>query len=940
MFESSVSPFGAPSSSSPFGTTSAASNPVATTTNPFGMNQSGTPFGAKTFARPPVCGGQTGTFPFGSGTATGAFGLTQPTTFGASSRGLGASTPSPAFGSGTSLFGSGTATSVFGVTQPTTVGASLGGLGAATPSPAFQSGTSLFGSGTATSVFGVTQPTASGASSGALGVSTPSPAFQSGTSLLGSGTATGFFGVTQPTMFGASSRSLGAPTPSPTFRSGTSVLGIGTATSVFGVTQPTPFGASSGGLGASTPSPAFGSGAHVFGKKPASSVGGFGATQPKANIFGSSASGQTQAFFSSQPFGSTSPAFGAQSAVPFGSTVAPTFVASPTSTLQGSAPLFCTTPLSGAHPAASPFGSQTGSASGKSLKNTLGSGFKSSRVRQQQQCGSRVAPYAATPDLDSPVFPSALGFGTSSPAPDFNTVSPFGRVSLSGNTQASPAGGLVQSSSSQPLGATSAPAFGSMMPVLTNNSFTSSSASISAQIKVAELAQSTPSLATGAFGTTLAGQAPGAFNLPSFPTAQQGTSIFGDMQAPAFGKQNTQNLMSETPVPVTNPFGTLPALTQMPIGKSAGSGPSVQYGISSMPRSEKPTQVQTISLLTPRHITQQSKVHIHARRYHPKKDSPKVSFFSDADEVLTTPKADLMFIPRENPRALFIRQPDQTSLTPRTSNSTTDVRDIAMPVQGNGESGPPESWPAPEKGNRALYAGPMTSTKTSEIFSRDQVSQTNGVFKDQSQSDKGFFSKGGVDSSEFLKNSHARSSAIEALMPKLLHSDYFTEPGIQELAVKEQADPGYSKQVVDFVVGRQGYGMVKFFGVTDVQGVDLESIIQFNYCEVLVYMDESKKPVVGQGLNKPAQVTLLNVKCADKKSGQQYSDGPEVEKFEKRLKKKTEEQGAEFISYSASKGEWKFQVQHFSRYGLDTDSDEEDASQSDQERAHHLSGTE
>ncbi len=66
-----------------------------------------------------------------------------------------------------------------------------------------------------------------------------------------------------------------------------------------------------------------------------------------------------------------------------------------------------------------------------------------------------------------------------------------------------------------------------------------------------------------------------------------------------------------------------------------------------------------------------------------------MSFFSDADEVLITPKADLMFIPRENPRALFIRQPDQTSLTPRTSNSTTDVRDIAMPVQGNGESGKP-----------------------------------------------------------------------------------------------------------------------------------------------------------------------------------------------------------------------------------------------------------
>jgi len=45
----------------------------------------------------------------------------------------------------------------------------------------------------------------------------------------------------------------------------------------------------------------------------------------------------------------------------------------------------------------------------------------------------------------------------------------------------------------------------------------------------------------------------------------------------------TQNVMSATPTPVTNPFGTLPAMPQITIGRSAGSGPSVQYGISSMP---------------------------------------------------------------------------------------------------------------------------------------------------------------------------------------------------------------------------------------------------------------------------------------------------------------------------------------------------------------------
>ncbi|KAI3859865.1 hypothetical protein MKW92_038182 [Papaver armeniacum] len=40
---------------------------------------------------------------------------------------------------------------------------------------------------------------------------------------------------------------------------------------------------------------------------------------------------------------------------------------------------------------------------------------------------------------------------------------------------------------------------------------------------------------------------------------------------------------------------------------------------------------------------------------------------------------------------------------------------------------------------------------------------------------------------------------IEALMPKLLHSEYYTEPRIQELASKERAEPGFYRRVKDFV---------------------------------------------------------------------------------------------------------------------------------------------
>jgi len=41
-----------------------------------------------------------------------------------------------------------------------------------------------------------------------------------------------------------------------------------------------------------------------------------------------------------------------------------------------------------------------------------------------------------------------------------------------------------------------------------------------------------------------------------------------------------------------------------------------------------------------------------------------------------------------------------------------------------------------------------------------------------------------------------------------------------------------------------------------------------------------------------------------------------VERYREMLVKKAEEQGVEFVSFDAAKGEWKFRVKHFSAYGL------------------------
>lgn len=165
---------------------------------------------------------------------------------------------------------------------------------------------------------------------------------------------------------------------------------------------------------------------------------------------------------------------------------------------------------------------------------------------------------------------------------------------------------------------------------------------------------------------------------------------------------------------------------------------------------------------------------------------------------------------------------------------------------------------------------------------------------------------------EEINDGHVRD--IEAILPRFSHPEYYTEPCVEELAAKERAELGFCRRVRNFVVGRHGYGHIKFEGETDVRRLDLDSIIQFNDREVIVYKDESKKPPIGQGLNKPAEVTLLKVTCVNKKTGEKIMDGPRIEKYRNLLNKKATEQGAEFISFNPIKGEWKFKVKHFSRY--------------------------
>ncbi|KAL2335972.1 hypothetical protein Fmac_010418 [Flemingia macrophylla] len=161
-------------------------------------------------------------------------------------------------------------------------------------------------------------------------------------------------------------------------------------------------------------------------------------------------------------------------------------------------------------------------------------------------------------------------------------------------------------------------------------------------------------------------------------------------------------------------------------------------------------------------------------------------------------------------------------------------------------------------------------------------------------------------------------------VPMMKSPDYYTKPSLKELVARELLEPGYCACVPDFTVGRFGFGYVRYLSQTDIRGLRIDEIVSFHRHEIVVYSDENRKPAVGQGFNKPAEVVLV-LDSEILKSNQ----GKECVLVNK-LKQTNQRQGAQFVSFDFVTGEWKFLVEHFSRFGFGDD-DEEDIVMDDAE---------
>ena len=153
--------------------------------------------------------------------------------------------------------------------------------------------------------------------------------------------------------------------------------------------------------------------------------------------------------------------------------------------------------------------------------------------------------------------------------------------------------------------------------------------------------------------------------------------------------------------------------------------------------------------------------------------------------------------------------------------------------------------------------------------------------------------------------------------------DYFTIPSMQDLGAMTDAKGDCN--VENFAIGRVDYGCITFPGFTNLANMNLDEMIHIRRKEVHVYPDDAKKPAVGHGLNKPAEVTLHRIWPTDKQTKSPITDPERVIMmgYNKKLESATVEMGAQFIDYDPVTGSWTFKVKHFSKYGLH-DSDDED----------------
>ena len=726
---------------------------------------------------------------------------------------------------------------------------------------------------------------------GGFGSPAPAPApFGAPTSGFGAAPAPatgGLFGSTPAPAFGATSPApapagglFGAPAPAPTG-------------GLFGGAAPAP---ATGGLFGSTPAPAPATGG-LFGSTPAPApaFGGFGASPAPApatgGLFGAPA---------------TAPATGGL----FGSTPAP---APATGGLFGSTPA----PAAGG----GLFGSTPAPASGGLF------GAAPAPVAGGGLFGSTPAPAPATGGLfgSTPAPATGGGFFGSTPAPAiggglFGSTPAPATGGLFGSTPAPATGGL--------FGSTPAPAtgglFGSTPAPATGGLFGSTPAPATTIAPATQQPAGTTILVPPAAETILAQQM-AAIENQNKELAVLEAWRGGNTKSP--NKMNGVNGKGSI-IPTSVFQRDAQAIRYRGLAGGTSNGVNQINGSTSTMLSAYQAAPRSAAKIRPRGFTPAKTTIGSASRSARGMLSP-TSFLGSATKQLVI-KPDALTPKPKTRLILSDEEVSEKQINGGTNSASNDTPNDLIKGRNISKNNDRDDNPA-SKSNRELPfespkpgfvspAVPSRATSTSKPSSPPLSAQKTPT--DQSYD----FYKSVIGSpvpATNVNDSAKKTSSVEDvsdLIPKLTKEGYVMKPSAEELSQMSAADLA---AVPNFVIERIGYGSVAWDGAVDVRGIDLDSVVSIEKKAVEVYHQEEEsgnKPPVGTKLNRPAIITLHEVYP---KSG---SDATEAEKikFEKKIEKNTSAMGASLVLYDVDFGIWKLHVEHFSRYALDDDSDDEE----------------
>lgn len=805
----------------------------------------------------------------GGGTSGGLFGGTQPnkSIFGATST----TTTTPSTGGG--IFGSQTSTTNkfgFGSTGATT---------SATSSPF-----STFGGQTTTSsVFGGTQaaqPASTGGIFGGLG--SQNTTLSSGGGIFG-GTSTattsgggGIFGSTQPKPtgfagFGQTTATTTTTQPAFTFGGGTTQTAT-TTPSIFGQTQTQspltasrPFGSTLGGGFGSTTTP---------------TSTGFGAatstTAQSGGIFGSPAA-QPQQNTTFGGLGGTSTLGGGGGFGGFGSTQTQTATSTPSTGIFGGFGATSTTPQQTAS-TSSPFGAGLGATSTTtggfgSGASTSGGIFGGLQTQTQTQpaasAGGGIFGGQTSTGFGSGIR-STTGFGqatTAASQPSLLGGSGLGGTGLTGSTSSGSIFGQTQTQAQGSLGLGLGAGSG-LGGGFASTGFGFASPTNQASLSTSGFGAGLNSSLTG-YATQQAQQ-----GAQTQPLAQQ--QLLASLSNAPYGTANLlratiQDLNKKEDIlkPVSSiaqrPYITEATSPAKVVSSEAPSttGPYFRGGLSQSIKIT-PKALNTISL-----------------------NNKKPDLFEGLENEEVP-----CFYPRKNIKKLMFK-PQSENLSQRSSANSSVNGDVKIDFMRKAGNFQDETL-----ANIGSFTAAQITTDSTNV-------SDDGVGDNQSE----------------ISNQPHQPHPANIVLDR---PGYFTIPSMQDLGAMTDAKGDCN--VENFAIGRVDYGCITFPGFTNLANMNLDEIIHIRRKEVHVYPDDTKKPAVGQGLNKPAEVTLHRIWPTDKQTKSPITDPERIIMmgYNKKLESATVEMGAQFIDYDPVTGSWTFKVKHFSKYGLHDSDDEDD----------------